>query len=175
MGFRLLTETCPHVKLLIKMDDDVFLDVHKFLTTYWNKIPKTSKINSIHCVIWRNAKVFRTGKWKVEKSLFENSSYPFPYCSGFFVAISPDLIKPIYLRGKSIEFFWIDDVFIYGMVPDAIGGVHFHQVGGRERCVAEFCKVYKNCIKRANCPTWAVLTNSSHEFHSQFDKLLLKG
>ncbi|CAL1546691.1 unnamed protein product, partial [Lymnaea stagnalis] len=172
MGFRWVSSTCSDIKLLIKMDDDVFFDVRKFFTRYWNRIGGSLKSKAIHCQFWEHAKVGRTGKWKVERGLFSNSSYPFPYCAGFFVIVTPDLVRSMYEVGKSIEFFWIDDVFLYGMVPATIKNVHFAQVGRWKKMVTESYRDWKNCMKRkgqAGCTYWAVLTNGEDEFDSEYD------
>uniref|UniRef100_A0A0B7A977 Hexosyltransferase n=1 Tax=Arion vulgaris TaxID=1028688 RepID=A0A0B7A977_9EUPU len=174
MGYRWLTSMCPDVKLLIKIDDDVFFDVRKFFTNYWQKAPKTAKKHSIHCLVWRNAHVGRTGKWKVEKNLFANASYPFPYCAGFFVLVTGDLIRNMYQRGKSIDFFWIDDVFLYGMVPEIIKGVNFFQLGGGRKALTQVYKTYKVCRASKgtdSCPYWATLTDGEKEFDVEYTAL----
>ncbi|KAH9520322.1 hypothetical protein Btru_060494, partial [Bulinus truncatus] len=174
MGFRWLNNTCRDAKLVIKMDDDVFLDVRKFFNTYWNKLSKSVKTKSIHCQVWEHAVVGRTGKWKVEKGLFPNSSYPFPYCAGYFVVLTPDLIRPMYQYGKTIDFFWIDDVFLYGMVPAAIKGVHFTQVGRKKRLISESYLDYSSCVKKKGhegCSFWAVLTDGGDQFDTEFTSL----
>ncbi|XP_059172372.1 beta-1,3-galactosyltransferase 5-like [Physella acuta] len=174
MGFRWLANMCNDVKLLIKMDDDVFFDVRKFFTRYWNKLGPSQKTKSIHCQVWENAVVGRTGKWKVERGLWANSSYPFPYCAGFFVVVTPDLIRPMYEVGKSIDFFWIDDVFLYGMVPSTIKGIHFNQIGRKKRLISQTYKEFPACNNRKGrdyCTLWAVLTNGADEFALEYAKL----
>ncbi|XP_055876713.1 beta-1,3-galactosyltransferase 5-like isoform X3 [Biomphalaria glabrata] len=174
MGYRWLNTTCKDVKMVIKMDDDVFLDVRKFFNTYWNKLSNSVKTNSIHCQVWEHAVVGRTGKWKVERGLFPNSSYPFPYCAGFFAIVTPDLIKQMYSYGKKIDFFWIDDVFLYGMVPAAIRGVHFNQVGRKKRLITDSYMDYSSCVKKRGhegCPFWAVLTDGRDQFDAEYSSL----
>ncbi|CAG5126127.1 unnamed protein product [Candidula unifasciata] len=171
MGFRWLASTCPNVKLLIKLDDDVFIDVRKFFTNYWEKVASNNKKRTIHCLVWHNARVGRTGKWKVEKGLFANASYPFPYCAGFLTLVTPDLIEPMYTYGKSIDFFWIDDVFLYGMIPSVIQGVNFVQLGHNPRVMTQNYKEYKQCRESKGvdkCPLWATLTNGEDEIDQEF-------
>lgn len=170
MGFRWLANTCSDVKLLIKLDDDVFFDVRKFFTNYWQKVNNNQKKRTIHCLVWHNARVGRTGKWKVEKGLFANASYPFPYCAGFLALVTPDLIHPMYTFGKSIDFFWIDDVFLYGMAAAAIQGVNFIQLGRNPKLLTQNYKEYQQCreSKGDKCPMWATLTNGEDEFDKEY-------
>lgn len=175
MGFRWLTSTCPDVKLLIKMDDDVLFDARKFFTSYWSRIGNDRKKKAMHCFVWNKAHVGRTGKWKVDTELFRESNYPFPYCAGFFVVVSPDLIKPLYVHSKSTRFFWIDDVFLYGMVPASIGGVHFIQLQRKKETLVDNYRDLESCRERNGpnrCSIWAALTSKDEEFDFEYSAML---
>lgn len=177
MGFRWVTETCNSPKLIIKLDDDVFFDVRKFFSRYWQVIGNDRKNSSIHCLVWHNAEVGRTGKWKVSKEQFPDASYPFPYCAGFFVVITPDLIRPMYLLAKSLNFFWIDDIFLYGMVPASMKGVHFNQIGRSKSMITEWFDAYKSCRKqkgRNKCSYFVSVTDGDKQFDEVYDSLFSK-
>ena len=65
-------------------------------------------------------------KWRVEASNFKNMDvYPFGVCDGFFVVMTGDLVAPMLAAAKVTPFFWIDDVYLYGMLLYQIGGVRF--------------------------------------------------
>ncbi|BFZ01134.1 hypothetical protein BsWGS_04173 [Bradybaena similaris] len=178
MGFRWLTSACPDVKLLIKMDDDVIFDARKFFTSYWTRMGNDRKKKALHCFVWNKAQVGRTGKWKVETDLFRESNYPFPYCAGFFVVVSPDLIKPLYVHGKNMRFFWIDDVFLYGMVPASIGGVHFIQLQRRKDTIVDNYSDLESCRERngpGKCSVWAALASKDEDFDLEYSAMLSPG
>ncbi|CAG5130593.1 unnamed protein product [Candidula unifasciata] len=175
MGYRWLSSRCRDVQLLIKMDDDVFFDVRKFFTRYWKRVGNDRKQKALHCLVWSRAAVGRAGKWKVEKDIFADSSYNFPYCSGFFVVISPDLIESIYIHGRNMDFFWIDDVFLYGMVPASIGGVHFIQLASQKGMLVENYDDLLWCRERYShekCSIWAALTSKDSDFDFEYSALL---
>ena len=65
-------------------------------------------------------------KWKVDDSQFRGLEYyPFQYCHGFFVALSGDLISPMTRAVNNAPHFWIDDIFLFGLLPHMVGGVTF--------------------------------------------------
>ena len=51
--------------------------------------------------------------------------FPFDYCHGFFVIISADLIHHMALAARTAPFFWIDDIFLFGLLPHIIGDVTY--------------------------------------------------
>lgn len=181
MGFRWAAEQCQQAKLIIKMDDDVLFMSDKFFDTFWYKQQKkkpSGQKRSIYCTVWENARVGRTGKWRVGKNLFANSTYQFPYCAGYFIIITTDLLAPMYKAAKTLDFFWIDDVFMYGMVPDYIGGVKFWQIGRRSyKITSSESLYYKKCKKSksstiSNCSYWGVLLNDENQFESELNEYL---
>ncbi|RUS73794.1 hypothetical protein EGW08_018433, partial [Elysia chlorotica] len=170
MGYRWAAEHCQGAKMIIKMDDDVFFNVEKFFNSFWyanqQRNPRGQR-RSILCNVWENAPVGRTGKWRVEKDLFANNTYHFPYCAGFFIIITTDLLMPMYQAAKTIDFFWIDDVFMYGMVPDFVGGIRFWQIGLKSRQITNTYKHYQKCKEKGQlggCSYWAVLTDGDKLF-----------
>lgn len=46
------------------------------------------------------------------------------YCYGWGVIMSPDVVFQIYEQSKNATFFWIDDVFVTGMLAEIIGINH---------------------------------------------------
>ncbi|GFS03834.1 hexosyltransferase [Elysia marginata] len=178
MGYRWAAENCKEAKLIIKMDDDVFFNAGKFFDTFWYKQQQKNpqgQQRSIFCNVWENAPVGRTGKWRVAKDLYANNIYHFPYCAGFFIIITTDLLAPMYKAAKTIDFFWIDDVFMYGMVPDFIGGIRFWQIGLKSRQITETYKLYKRSKEKhkiSGCSYWAVLTDGDKLFDSEQNELI---
>ena len=63
-------------------------------------------------------------KWFVEESQFPGLDYyPFEYCNGLFVTMTSDLIAPMLRAARTMPFFWIDDVYLFGLLPSVIGDV----------------------------------------------------
>ena len=132
MGFRWLAEFCPRVSFVVKVDDDVLLHVYQVVTRL---MPMLNKPHTIGCFVnYKNkSKILRdkTEKWRVNDSDFSGLEYyPFDYCSGYFVLMTGDLIQPMVDAARVVPFFWIDDVYVYGLLPHLIGDVRFLHLFG---------------------------------------------
>lgn len=55
--------------------------------------------------------------------------YPFDYCDGHFVIITNDLIRPLLNAAQINPFFWIDDVYLFGILPATVGSTKFLDIG----------------------------------------------
>ena len=120
MGLRWINDSCPNTKLIVKIDDDVFLNVFR-LVSHW--IPKYSnKYKKLGCDLLSKGKshIYRRydDKWSVDKDLFKGfDHFPFSHCRGYYVVMTPDLVQPMLDVAKITPFFWIDDVYLYGLLP----------------------------------------------------------
>lgn len=124
-GYKWISEHCMNAEIVAKIDDDAFINFfklfedmsdlkHKKRTMYCNKIPKGSM-----AIIRKN-----TSKWYVDEYEFKDMKlYPHTYCSGFTVFISIDLIPMLYRAAIGSPFFWVDDFFLFGLLPSRIPGV----------------------------------------------------
>ena len=124
LGLRWVSENCHHAKLVVKVDDDVFLDTFELLTRFENEYKY--KTRHIWCPlrIPTNSVIYRGGRWKVAPNIFPNmTSYPFPNCMGFVVVATNDTTRDLYQAAKVTSFFWIDDIFVYGMLVQTTGRI----------------------------------------------------
>ncbi|XP_055887087.1 beta-1,3-galactosyltransferase 1-like [Biomphalaria glabrata] len=140
MSFRWASMHCKEAKLILKMDDDVILDVHRFFEEF--PYPPQYQQELIFCHMWMFAEVERTGKWGISLLEYGQDYYP-PYCSGFFVVIMPAIVEDIYQAAKATPFLWLDDVFIYGVVREEM---HFVQIVHLDE-VAYRQEHYRDCYK----------------------------
>ena len=133
MGLRWFRDFCPQAKVLINIDDDVFLNMFAVLTFI---VPRfNGKSRMIGCSMRkRNTSAINRedGKWKVDDSEFPGlKTYPFDYCNGYFVVLSADLATKLIHAVNQTKFFWIDDIYLYGMLPHTAGDVTFIQLSSR--------------------------------------------
>ncbi|KAL3878786.1 hypothetical protein ACJMK2_031114 [Sinanodonta woodiana] len=132
LGFRWISEFCPQAKFVIKVDDDVFVNVFKLLLDMSNSY-KADRRN-IRCYVRQNgtSPIMRnSGKWKVNDWEFRNMThFPVSYCNGFFVILTSDIIKEMYQSARKTPFFWIDDVYLFGLLPAKVGSVTFQSAPG---------------------------------------------
>lgn len=113
MALKWFVYNCPTLKYLIKTDDDVFINtpaLYKWLHTGLNDVR-----NLLFCYKVEEARVKRTyrSKWRVSTKEFASRYYP-PYCPGFSIIYSNDVVHRLYQEAQQTPYFWIDDVHITG-------------------------------------------------------------
>ncbi|GFN88584.1 hexosyltransferase [Plakobranchus ocellatus] len=127
MGYRWVSQYCSNSEIVLKIDDDVFVNTYKLLYSFLPHM--RGKPKSIFCNLWHKntMPILRQGKWKVDNRLFSKmNTFPYDYCSGFVVLLSTDLMGPMHQAAMTTPFFWIDDVYLFGMLPSVVGGVTFY-------------------------------------------------
>lgn len=125
LGLRWVSEHCQNAKFVVKVDDDVFLNVFKLMEKFEKDFQ--NKTRHIWCPVRRKGTSpiqRKEGKWRIDDNEFKNMThYPVTYCNGFVVVLTSDIISEMYKAAQSTPFFWVDDVYVFGMLPDKIGGV----------------------------------------------------
>ncbi|XP_067676195.1 beta-1,3-galactosyltransferase 1-like [Haliotis asinina] len=124
MGVKWISQNCRNVKYVIKIDDDVYTDLHNFFTHVYHPYLGDNRVlcwpvNMPYGIIRRK------GKWKVPQFVFRHYQFfPVDYCSGFGVIIPGNIVPVLYKAVLTMPLLWIDDVFLYGMVRCFITGMH---------------------------------------------------
>ncbi|XP_055296051.1 beta-1,3-galactosyltransferase 5-like isoform X2 [Sitodiplosis mosellana] len=112
MALKWFTDNCPDVKYLLKLDDDVFVNVpalHEFLLN--NKKDRKFLLGPYR----GNTIVQRNGKWKVTPEEFVDDQYP-EYVEGSSVIYSNDFVHEAFKKTFTTRYFWIDDVYVTGII-----------------------------------------------------------
>lgn len=130
MGLRWLSTHCSQAKVVVKIDDDTFVNTFKLVD---EMLPKYSSLKRhIACHVRKNGtSLINRGKskWHVSENEFKGyTHFPFPYCNGYFVVMSGDLVQPLLKAAYVNPFFWIDDVYVYGLLPQTVGNVTFDKI-----------------------------------------------
>ncbi|EYC23032.1 hypothetical protein Y032_0016g3085 [Ancylostoma ceylanicum] len=113
---RYLASSCQSVKAIVKLDDDVGWNVKKAAQF----IKDDLETNEIYCARRTNVtpKYEPGSKWRIEKEEWSLSTYP-THCAGMMyittLATIKRMLDVVYLQ----KFFWIDDVFITGVLTEA--------------------------------------------------------
>ncbi|KAK3586441.1 hypothetical protein CHS0354_030696 [Potamilus streckersoni] len=145
LGYRWISEYCLQAKFVIKVDDDVFVNIFKLMLG--TSINYHADKRKLRCYIRMNGTSpiqRKTGKWKVDDSEFKNMTYfPVTYCNGFFVFMTTDIIKELYEASKVTPFFWIDDVYIFGLLPAKVGSIRFESMEGLTLSEEDSLKCFK--------------------------------
>ncbi|XP_061164671.1 beta-1,3-galactosyltransferase 1-like isoform X2 [Saccostrea echinata] len=130
LTYRWLSEFCSNVEMVVKVDDDMFVNIFYLMEYYLPKYRKSKRSLMCHNRPKGTSPIMRQkSKWQVKDEQFKNMThYPVTYCNGYFVLISADIIRELYKSSFLTPFFWVDDVYLYGLLPDKIGNVKFTQI-----------------------------------------------
>lgn len=113
--------TLAGTKYLLKLDDDVFVNIRVLLKYSINNKPPFTSTKFILCNVIQDTKVKRSwrSKWRVSPKEYGINSYP-PYCAGWAIVYSTDVISLLYRELQRESYFWIDDVHITGTLAKKI-------------------------------------------------------
>ncbi|ESO95791.1 hypothetical protein LOTGIDRAFT_95799, partial [Lottia gigantea] len=113
MGLSWTTRNCPNVRYILKTDDDTMVNVFNMME-YLSKANPLK--NFLYCRVFPKSRPFRSiNKWRVNFTEYPFSFYP-SYCAGFAYLMTPDVAVQFLKVSKYVKFYWIDDVFITGIL-----------------------------------------------------------
>ncbi|KAK3609347.1 hypothetical protein CHS0354_024891 [Potamilus streckersoni] len=127
MGYKWISENCMNAKMIVKVDDDVVVDTYKLLKEYIPKLSGKNRYILCNYIFDRTMPIIRekNSKWYVASDFFRGYQFYPQYCSGFGVIISTDIIPFLYRAAYLTPFFWVDDVYLYGMLPSKVKEVTY--------------------------------------------------
>ncbi|KAK3729056.1 hypothetical protein RRG08_005429 [Elysia crispata] len=110
------------------------------------RTPAVRRRNTSPSVIYgylsNKAKVHRKGKYWIGEDEFSGKTFP-QFCNGYFVVATRDVIDDIYEVSKTIRFFRLEDVFIYGTGRQVMLDVQLIHLD----VVTHFVLKYQDCVK----------------------------
>lgn len=109
MALKWFSENCPHVRYLLKLDDDVFVNVP---ATYEYLVNNKDDKKFILGIYFPPQSTFRNGKWKTSIEDIREKFIP-EYVS---VIYSNDFVKEAYKKTFTTKFLWLDDLYISGYI-----------------------------------------------------------
>ncbi|XP_051153436.1 lactosylceramide 1,3-N-acetyl-beta-D-glucosaminyltransferase-like [Leptopilina boulardi] len=120
MALKWFTYYCSNAKYILKLDDDVFVNIAAVLD-YLNYLPPLVTRSFIICNPQIRMPVLRgnSTKWGVSFKEYPASYYP-KYCSGWAVFYSPDSAILLYRQAQNESYFWIDDVHVTGTIASKV-------------------------------------------------------
>ena len=163
---------CPS-KIVLKIDDDVMINMYLLLSKFLPALTNHSR--SVLCFYYPShlQEIMREGKWKVASHQFNSvSKFPYGFCAGMTVLFTTDLMQPLYEVSKHTPFFWIDDIFLYGILPAIVGDIKFlpHRKLGY---FAFYNKNAKKCLeeKGRKCMVLTCEINSDKQFFEHWESI----
>ncbi|XP_036360214.1 beta-1,3-galactosyltransferase 5 [Octopus sinensis] len=125
-ALRWIATYCHNTTYILKTDDDILVNIFllaKQLTDLHQH--NFGQEDFIMCNVWTGMRVIRDrrSKWFVSRKEFPKDTYP-SYCSGSAYVMSPDMAVRLFKKSLTIPFFWIDDVYVTGVLVKALGIKH---------------------------------------------------
>ncbi|CAG2217964.1 unnamed protein product [Mytilus edulis] len=130
LGFKWISENCPNAEFAAKIDDDVIVNFFKIFQhlsfiKFKRRFLMCDKVNPNLYPIQRDT----NEKWNVHNDVFKRMlRYPYTSCLGPAVFISRDLIPILYTTASMSPFFWIEDIYLFGILPSKIPAVVHHGI-----------------------------------------------
>lgn len=117
---------CPSAKFVMKTDDDIFINVPLLLQELSKTVSSgQSKIALGHMIKHAEPISDRFSKWFTPASIYRKKAYP-DYLSGCAYVLSNSLVPEILGKSSMHELFWLEDVYITGMLVPSAGGTLVH-------------------------------------------------
>lgn len=111
---------CPTAKFVMKVDDDIFVNVLNLQQTLMNKTVTKTPLLTGNLICGARPIHDQWSKWYTPKYMFREGKYP-NYLSGTGYVISGDLVEPLLNAALSTPYFHLEDVFITGICAKKIG------------------------------------------------------
>ncbi|KAL4239999.1 hypothetical protein ACF0H5_000794 [Mactra antiquata] len=125
MGLHWVENFCAQAKFVLKVDDDTMVDVYHLVDFLLHKSPDGNIDNFLYCSPYKNQGPvkYTDSKWFVSKKEYPFEKYPH-YCEGFAFLMTRDVTKKLYKASRNVQFYWIDDVYLTGLVALKAGITH---------------------------------------------------
>ena len=132
LAFKWLTQHCQNAKFALKADDDAFVNIFEILDVIDEDY--VNKNRTVVCAMWpdnsmpilRNPK--NCMKWCVPEEDFPGQRFYPKYCAGLTYLLPMPIIGDMLSASKRTPFFWIDDVYITGLLTREAGTVSFRSI-----------------------------------------------
>uniref|UniRef100_T1JHM9 Hexosyltransferase n=1 Tax=Strigamia maritima TaxID=126957 RepID=T1JHM9_STRMM len=123
MGLKWALTYCNSSRFILKVDEDAYVDILQFvkfmLTVYGDNAMRV-----LMCHVFpEGTPALRQGKWTVPVVEYPYSRYP-RYCAGLAYVLSFDVIRDLVIASERVPFFWIDDVYVTGLLAEVVSLRH---------------------------------------------------
>jgi hypothetical protein len=102
------------------MDDDIIVDLYQLLDKLSSQYPVINQVMYGFKQIGLSPQRDPANKWFVSRQEFAEDTYP-DFLSGWAYVLSPFAASLIVRQAKRETFFWIDDVWVTGMLATKAG------------------------------------------------------
>ena len=111
MGFRWVSQKCGHARFVVKVDDDVYINIENLMSAL--ELYEEELQTSVGGFCGRDCspKRHESSKWYLSYDDYPYDTFP-PYCIGPTYVTSMLLAKRLYVASKDVKLFPFEDVFI---------------------------------------------------------------
>lgn len=175
MGLRWAAKYCSNAKYVIKMDDDIVVDIYQ-LSDYLHKYFVMPTKKQLAGYVLTNLTAIRepANKWFVKKEEYEPSIYP-PFLSGWFYITTPSVAGKLAKLANERKYFWIDDVFITGIIAKELKYV-LHDIKHKFAHHAEYLHCCMQDLKahNYNCPVMVAPNGGDDNLYFTYNEIMSK-
>ncbi|KAG5898227.1 hypothetical protein JTB14_005603 [Gonioctena quinquepunctata] len=114
---------CPNTHYLVKLDDDVFVNMPNLKTFLHIYDLENRNSTNILCSRMYGNPVLREGRWGVSFEEYPEKIYPY-HCSGFAIIYPRRAVFRLYEEAQKTKYFWIDDVHVSGTLAKLANITH---------------------------------------------------
>ncbi|XP_052805356.1 beta-1,3-galactosyltransferase 1-like [Mya arenaria] len=113
MGFKWASTMCPNAQFVMKIDDDMWLNVPNIMNFLSNSSMKTLLQNTVTGMCSSKAQPIRSknSKWYASLISYPEKFYP-GFCSGTGYLTSMNVAKELYRISPNVPFFHLEDIYI---------------------------------------------------------------
>jgi len=163
ISMRWVSTYCKHVTFVLKSDDDVvvnMLSLVPYLDTIQNNHSNHSAQSLLLGAVRYDAPVGRDSrdKWYVARDEFADAHFP-PYCKGAAYIMSPDIMRRLYEVSLETPYFWVDDVFVTGILAQKLNIKHIQMYEYYNFAITD-----EKHVKKKKNPIFALVLHSEKSF-----------
>uniref|UniRef100_A0A6A7G1G8 Hexosyltransferase n=2 Tax=Hirondellea gigas TaxID=1518452 RepID=A0A6A7G1G8_9CRUS len=120
MGLTWTVHYCPQAEFIIKVDDDIAVDIFQIrqLIKYKYRNIRNQMLGLIQ--VEQSPLRSNASKWMVTEEEFSGKTYP-SFLSGWCYIAPKETIQRIVSVAHKFPYFWIDDVLVTGIIAEELG------------------------------------------------------
>ncbi|XP_046578793.1 beta-1,3-galactosyltransferase 1-like [Haliotis rubra] len=123
-GLKYVAEYYPGTQYVLKADDDTFTDVDRL----GRLLTQLKPVNTVLGFVYMHPTVFRLGKWGIPRVVYPFHLYP-RYAAGNTYVMTMDYVRCVLANAKFFPYFFIEDVFITGIMCVSCNATQIHVEG----------------------------------------------
>lgn len=130
LAIKWAAEYCSEAEYVVRVHDDVFVNGFNLMATLEAfRTRRDSSEKTISCFIYDNLEVQRAPwtKWYTTEDEYAPDIYP-KFCGAWGYIMTNAMVRLMYERAPTTPFYWMDDVFLTGLVLFNVTGVVFNDL-----------------------------------------------